>query len=549
MLTMKRYITLAVIAVFCWSAVSAQQSELPSRSMTIEGAYNPTMTSTDKVMPVPDRPAIERKPATVSYLTDSKPLTSLTRNPMGTFSENSDDVIPGRYTGLLRFGYGLRNDHDGLADFNWRISDRDDLHISGLLDAWATKPSGDWKSRMFNGDLNAAYSHRFNSFTIGVDGAFGHSHFNYRPGKNMTAAQEEQSTLMQKIQRGEFGLSMSGKASEVLWHFRTGMEFLSRDGLNLVGTERTNKERLLRIEGGAEMPLLGGTGGLDYRQKTAMYDWQALDGSDYSGFTTLTFSPYWKQSWDKTDVRLGLNLDIRTGAGYKVLLSPMATATYKASRKFKLDAGLIGGLEDNAIRNLSKISPYWSEKERIRDGYTLVNGFIGISYSQGSWLTLSLKGGYRHTIDEVFQTESDDLIVTSFLQQQSSNVLYFWFDADMQFSDRAVFKMDLNYSDYFGYPYRSKMRFKPAFDANFYGCYTLARGLDVMLSYKLMVFHWVNKVAMPTVNDVALTVDYDLTRKLSLYATFKHLAGGDFYYYAGYREIKPSFLLGITYRF
>ena len=109
--------------------------------------------------------------------------------------------------------------------------------------------------------------------------------------------------------------------------------------------------------------------------------------------------------------------------------------------------------------------------------------------------------------------------------------------------------MDLNYSDYFGYPYRSKMQFKPAFDANFYGCYTLARGLDVMLSYKLMVFHWVNKVAMPTVNDVALTVDYDLTRKLSLYATFKHLAGGDFYYYAGYREIKPSFLLGITYRF
>ncbi len=104
MLTMKRYITLAVIAVFCWSAANAQQSELPSRSMTIEGAYNPTMTSTDKVMPVPDRPAIERKPAAVNYLTDSKPLTTLTRNPMGTFSENSDDVIPSRCTGLLRFG-------------------------------------------------------------------------------------------------------------------------------------------------------------------------------------------------------------------------------------------------------------------------------------------------------------------------------------------------------------------------------------------------------------------------------------------------------------
>ena len=176
------------------------------------------------------------------------------------------------------------------------------------------------------------------------------------------------------------------------------------------------------------MPLLGATGGVDYRQKIAMYDWQSLNGSDYSGFTTMTFSPYWKKSWDKADVRLGLNLDIRTGAGYKLLLSPMATATYKAGEKFRFQAGLIGGLEDNAIRNISRISPYWSEQERIIDGYTLVNGFLGLSYNQGTWLTLSAKAGYRHTIDEVFQTESDDFIVTSLLQQQSSDVLYFRFD-------------------------------------------------------------------------------------------------------------------------
>ena len=549
MLTMKRYITLALTAVLCWIAASAQQNELPSRSMTIEGAYNPTMTGSDKVMPVPDRPVIERKPAAVNYLTDAKPLTSLARNPMGSFSETSDDIIPGRYTGLLRFGYGLRNDHDGLADFNWRISERDDLHISGMLDAWAAKPSGDWKSRMFNTDLGAVYSHRFNSFTIGVDGAYGHSHFNYRPGKNMNASMEDQSTLLQKTHRGDFGISLSGGNNDVLWHFRTGMEFLSRDGLNLAGTERTNKETLLRIEGGAEMPIMGGIGGVDYRQKTAMYDWQGLNGCDYSGFTTMTISPYWKQSWEKADVSLGMNLDIRTGAGYKVLLSPMATATYKAGDKFRFHAGLIGGLEDNAIRNISEISPYWSEQERIRDGYTLINGFLGLSYNQGSWLTLSAKGGYRHTIDEVFQTESDDIIVTSLLQQQSSDVLYFRFDADIQFSDRAVLKTDLTYNNYFGHSYRSKMQLKPAFDANVYGCFKLARGLDAMLSYKLMVFHSVNKVAMPTVNDVALTLDYDLCKRLSLYTTLKHLAGGNFYYYAGYREIKPSVLIGATYRF
>jgi hypothetical protein len=549
MLIMKRYITLAVIAILCWSAASAQQNELPSRSLTIEGAYNPTITRTDKVMPVPERQLTDYKTAQVNYLMDSNPMTNLERNPMVSFSESSDDVIPDRFTSLLRFGYGLRNVQDGLLDLNWRISDRDELQISGLLDGWVTEPSGDWTSKMFNGDLKAVYLHRFDRFDVGVDGAYGHSFFNYRPAEDMNPATFQSSTLTQNVNRGEFGLSLSGDASEVKWHFRAAMEYLSRNGLNVAGTDRTNKEGLVRIDGGLEMPLLGGMGGLDYRQKTAMYDWQGLNGCDYSGFTALTFSPFWKQSWEKWDARLGVNLDIRTRAGYVLMMSPMAFATFNASDSFKLHVGLTGGIEDNAMRTLSIISPYWSEKERIRDGYTLANAFLGMSLSPGRWFSMSAKAGYRHTVDEVFQTVSDNLIVTSLLLQRSSDVLYFRLDADMQFSDRAILKMDLTYNNYFGHSYGIKMQLKPAFDANVYGCFKLARGLDAMLSYKLMLFHSVNKVAMPTVNDVALTVDYDLCKRLSLYTTLKHLAGGDFFYYAGYRVIKPSVVIGATYRF
>ena len=51
------------------------------------------------------------------------------------------------------------------------------------------------------------------------------------------------------------------------------------------------------------------------------------------------------------------------------------------------------------------------------------------------------------------------------------------------------------------------------------------------------------------VNDVALTLDYDFRPNLSFYLTGNRLTGGNYCYYAGYRAIKPSVLIGATYRF
>ena len=549
-LIMKRYITLAVIATFCWSVASAQQEGLPSRSLTIEGAYNPTMTKTDKIMPVPQRPATERRPAAVSYLTDPNPITRQERKPMGAFSETSDDVRYSSYDGLVRFGYGLRNSHDGVLDFNWRLSDRDILHVDGLLDAWASKPVPTWKSRMFNADLNAEYSHRFDQFTFSVNGAIGHSHFNYREGASLDSAKAVLSSLMQKVSRGELGVSLAGKTDEMEWHFKTGMELLSRKGLDVAGTMRPNKERLIRIEGGAAMPLLGGTGGLDYRQKSAMYDWQGLYGCAYDGFTTLTFSPYWKQSWSDLDAQLGLNIDIRTAAGHKFMASPMVTASYRFfDERFRLNAGLTGGLEDNNMRAVAAISPYWSEVERIRDGYTLTNAFLGVSFSQGTWLTLSAKAGYRHVIDDLFQTVQDSLIVTSLLVQEASDVLYARLDADMQFTEKAQVRMDVTYSKYTGKYSAGSLMFKPVVDASLFGRVNIIPGLDALLTYRHITYHKIDGVRMHSVNDLGLTFDYDFRPNLSFYLTGSRLAGGDYCYYAGYRAIKPAVLLGVTYRF
>ena len=549
MTVMKRYILPVLMTVICWGGVKAQDDVLPSRSLTIEGSYNPSMSDQGKIMPVPERPRTERQAATVSYRTEANPHQGYERTPMGVFGEQSDDVKEKSYYGLIRLGYGLRNVTDGLLDAGWKISDRDLLTISGLMDGWSTKPDGQWKSKMFNSDLKLEYSHRFDSLTVGLYGAYGHSGFNYREGKDTTAAMLASSDLGVGINRAEAGLWLNGELRNVDWHLSAGMQWYTRKGLNLNGTDLTGSERLLRIDAGAELPLFGGTAGLDYRQKTASYDWTGLYGANYGNFTTLTLSPYWKITWRDIETRLGLNMDIRTGAGNKFLLSPMVTARYNVNEQIKVFAGVTGGIKDNSMRTLAGISPYWSETERIRDGYELMNSYIGATYSQGTWLTLSLRGGYRHTIDELFQTVQDSLIITSGLKQEGCDVFYARLDADMQFADRAQVKMDLTCNGYTGKYSDGILALKPVLEGSLFGKVNIIPGLDAMLTYRAMVFGKVDGNRMPMINDLALTFDYDFRPNLSFYLTGNRLAGGNYYYYAGYRAIKPSVLAGLTYRF
>ena len=232
------------------------------------------------------------------------------------------------------------------------------------------------------------------------------------------------------------------------------------------------------------------------------------------------------------------------------MASPMVTASYRFfDERFRLNAGLTGGLEDNNMRAVAAISPYWSEVERIRDGYTLTNAFLGVSFSQGTWLTLSAKAGYRHVIDDLFQTVQDSLIVTSLLVQEASDVLYARLDADLQLTEKAQVRMDVTYSKYTGKYGAGSLMFKPVVDASLFGRVNIMPGLDALLTYRHITYHKIDGVRMHSVNDVGLTLDYDFRPNLSFYLTGSRLAGGDYCYYAGYRAIKPAVLLGVSYRF
>ena len=204
---MKRYIILVFIAAITGSAAKAQNESLPSRSMTIEGAYNPSVTEAGKIMPLPEKTRTVRQPASVSYLTSPNPVSDLERSPMEVFGIVSDGVEPKRVTGLFRLGYGLRNLNEGFFDLGWNITEIDYLNLSGSMDGWNSKPDGDWKSLMFNSKVAAEYGPRFNDrVSMGLKTDFGFSRFNYMPGRSMTPAIQDASNLFQNTMEG----SLSG---------------------------------------------------------------------------------------------------------------------------------------------------------------------------------------------------------------------------------------------------------------------------------------------------------------------------------------------------
>ena len=546
---MKRYVLLAVLAAICWTGSNAQQS-LPSRSLTIEGNYNPTVTEAGKIMPVPEKAYNDRQRVKVSYLMEPNLYSNLKRSPMAAFGLESDIVEPLNHSGLVRLGYGLRNLSEGLFDFKWFPTEVDVLKISGSMDGWNSKPDGSWRSRMFNGKVAAGYEHQFRFFTLGLDTDLGFSRYNFMPGSLMDSTKLAASNLTMNTRYGSLsGFVHSVRMNDASFHLTGGGEWLVRDGLNLNGITNDNKEGIIRFGAGVDKLLENGYWGVDYKQKIKVYNWTGINGSSYKGFTELTLTPVWHYAKGRITADLGLNVDIRTRAGEPFLASPLASLSYDLNDKIILQAAAVGGIEEYDMRTVARMSPYWTEAKSIKDGYNLVNLYGAVYATPLSWLSVSGKVGYRHTIDELFQVRMDTLIMTSLLRQQTADVLYARFDADMQFSDRAQLRMDITYSNYLGNLIGHNMELKPAFDGSLFGKYCVMRGLDLMLSYRLMAFHSVNGVAMPTVNDLGLTADYDLTDKLSLYATFSHMMGGDFYYYAGYRTLKPAFMLGASYRF
>lgn len=528
---------------------ASAQDELNSRSMTIEGTYNPQITEASKITPVPEKNSIRTNSNSVTYITEGKEYNKFSRKPMNTFSGADSTSVLGKYYGTVKFGYGLRNNVDGLVDFNWNPTEKDRISINGSLYGWNTEMNNNWHSKLYSTYWKADYSHSFENLVLNVYGDFGREAFNYMPGLMMDPDSISINDLDQGVTKGSIVTEIhSVEGKDLNYNMMIGWYGLKSIGIN--ESERKNRENILRIEGTASIPYSEGRLGVAYRQKSTFYNWENWTrSSKYMTFTTISLSPYWRLSNEEMEFNIGVNFDVRNRLGNKLMASPDLWFKYKPTTDVTLYGQLKGGILDNEVRHLYALSPYWSENSQIRDGYTFADLSVGLKYVASASVQMFMQGGMKYSKDELFQMTSNNYVVTSRICQDKATLLYFKMGSDMSFLGKYDLNFDILLADWNTKNLNTSLILKPWFDMNLNARANIYGPLDANLKYNVSVFEKSNGFRLPMVNNLAIGLDYDLKDNVSLFADFRNVLNQNFYYYAGYRALKFSFMLGASISF
>lgn len=538
------------VAVGTW----AQEQTLTARSMTIEGTYKASVTEAQKEMPVPEKPEIATTKQKVSYVTDENQYSSFTRQalqPLGQVDGQRYD-----YIGVARFGYGMRNNLDGMLDLGLDFTENDHLSLNGTMKGWNTETVEDWRSKLFGLETSVAYDHSFRNFAVGADAGFDVERFNYLP----MGIRFGNGVPRQFVLGGNAGLSIKSTADRLIdYSLKAGWYGLTAE--NVGYKHDGGREDILRVGGHIGYDYGDGRIVLEYKQKTVLYDWRTRVGNrEYDNYTTVSLTPY--LSWHNDDVQAlaGLDLNLHTDEGHLFQVSPKVEASYRLFQNLKLVAIADGGIQDYDLRYLYSFSPYWSDTKQIRDGYAILNLQAGAVYTPVEYFSLSVTAGDRFVRNDLFQTVGtagifdeetgmDNTIVTSALTQDKSNLLFAELSGKVAVAE--WFKGDFMVG---GYKWgvvdsREVLVMRPAFKFEGHIRYNIHGSLNADVSYKYHLMTKYQDSRYNPLNDLGVSLDYTWEDNLTFTLKGTNLLNSYYYMYAGYPMQKWGITAGVTYRF
>ena len=145
---------------------------------------NPDILDASKVnvLPKVEEPTVSKKE--VEYATTFFPATSIPADLMRPYV--GTEVQPGSKPGYIRAGYGNYGNLDLLANYLFRLSDRDKLNVRFQMDGMdgkLTMPEADtkWNAYYYRTRANIDYIHQFNKVDFNIAANFGLSNFNLSP--------------------------------------------------------------------------------------------------------------------------------------------------------------------------------------------------------------------------------------------------------------------------------------------------------------------------------------------------------------------------------
>ena len=543
---MKR--TLLLISALALSVAATAQTDIKNAVVNVENDYTPeVMEVTKKNFTPSGKKEADTEPMTLVFSKSGKAFNGFTSEM------DIKDAMPRKekpFPGYVRLGYGLTNDIDAKAAYRLGVGNNGTLNAYAGFDGYKCKVdglAGEWDSRLFKTIAGVGYDHRFKGLTLGVNGAFRNSAFNYQ-GLGASGLSDEQSGQ-------EYRLAINGVSSLAgawSYDFNAGWDYLVRNwsagAKNPVGEMRFGAGLGLAYETLNKWVSNFGVGlGMDaFTYNATLKD----AGKGYDTYFSIDVDPYANLKLGKWTMKTGVRMNILTRGRGAFAIAPDIKAMSNINKHFTVYGAIGGGRTNNSLARLESITPYWgfNGQERLKPTYTIVDACIGSRISFDP-LSMEINAGYAYTKDDLIQVmeQNNGFVYSNFAQD---NMHHVFAALSLGYDLRGWLKMsaDAKYN-YWNCSDNTLLIMKPEVAVNLNAEVRIIEDLTLRIGYNYAHYTKTDNGRMNDKHNLHARISYQINKRFGAYIQGNNLLNCNYYDYAGYwtRGIRGS--LGATVNF
>ena len=559
-------------------AQEQRNDSVVNRIIVIENEYTPEIMDASKIntLPAAPAPAVQQQAAEYAITT-----TSILEYPVFIGEYIYVPVSPEKTApGLVRLGYGNYNNLDALANYRFRLSERDRLDaffsmngMKGKLDN-LYEPGEKWKAHYYRTRASLDYRHQFNNVEFQTAGQFGLSNFNTLPMPPYSDLSDNQ-----KFTSGSVKIGAQSTTNQLPMNFITSGEVLifKRKHEFMSGESR---EGIFRLKGDLFAPidangqLRNQVIGLQVEMNNTFNHSDYVDlfqfdpnntrvnvGNDNStriylkNFTTVDLTPYYQMDNGTWKIRAGMHIDLAFNFGTKIRVSPDVMAQYTIAKNYLGYIKATGGRVLNDFYRLETVNPYAMMTEQPLNTYEQVNAAIGFKGSPVDGLWFHIAVGFQDLKDDLYTsmmtTEMNDKYY-HYSKFENTNTQNTTVTGEASYSFLNVFKTGLGVT-YYSWTADNDhaLGYKPQLEVNW--------SLDVRPVEQLLIgaeFTHVKRckpfeevARVKAVNALGAKVSYNLFGGVSIYAQINNILSRKYEWYEGYAAERFNFLGGLSIKF
>ena len=543
---MKR--TLLLISALALSVAATAQTDIKNAVVNVENDYTPeVMEVTKKNFTPSGKKEADTEPMTLVFSKSGKAFNGFTSEM------DIKDAMPQKekpFPGYVRLGYGLTNDIDAKAAYRLGVGNNGTLNAYAGFDGYKCKVdglAGEWDSRLFKTIAGVGYDHRFKGLTLGVNGAFRNSAFNYQ-GLGASGLSDEQSGQ-------EYRLAINGVSSLAgawSYDFNAGWDYLVRNwsagAKNPVGEMRFGAGLGLAYE---TLNKWVSNFGVGFGMDAFTYNATLKDaGKGYDTYFSIDVDPYANLKLGKWTMKTGVRMNILTRGRGAFAIAPDIKAMSNINKHFTVYGAIGGGRTNNSLARLESITPYWgfNGQERLKPTYTIVDACIGSRISFDP-LSMEINAGYAYTKDDLIQVmeQNNGFVYSNFAQD---NMHHVFAALSLGYDLRGWLKMsaDAKYN-YWNCSDNTLLIMKPEVAVNLNAEVRIIEDLTLRIGYNYAHYTKTDNGRMNDKHNLHARISYQINKRFGAYIQGNNLLNCNYYDYAGYwtRGIRGS--LGATVNF